>query len=312
MTSDLVQSRAAQTLLDKVSGVLQEGGDLRVKQIVRRIVSDLYTVIDEFDVSPDEFWLTLGFLQNGAPEFGLIAPGLGFDHFLDMRMDEQDRRRGIETGTPRTIEGPLYVPGAPLAQGFARLDDGSDTGEVLVMHGCVRDAAGRPVADAVVDVWHANTLGNYSHFDTSQTPYNNRRRIRSGADGRYKFQSIVPSGYAVPPQGTTERLLGRIGRHGQRPAHIHFFVSAPGCRLLTTQINIDGDPYLHDDFALATRDGLIPAIVRHDDPESMQAEGLNTPYSEIEFDFTLTASIDPGDTGLHARPRVPALESAAA
>ena len=39
-----------------------------------------------------------------------------------------------------------------------------------------------------------------------------------------------------------------------------FFVSADGYRHLTTQINIDGDEYLHDDFAFATREELIPPV----------------------------------------------------
>jgi catechol 1,2-dioxygenase len=60
------------------------------------------------------------------------------------------------------------------------------------------------------------------------------------------------------PKFVTEPSLDHLGRHGHRPAHIHFFVSAPGYRKLTTQINIDGDEYLHDDFAFATRDELIP------------------------------------------------------
>jgi catechol 1,2-dioxygenase len=236
-----------------------------------------------------------------------MAPGLGFDDFLDIRMDTKDQADGVTGGTPRTIEGPLYVAGAPLAKGFARLDDGTDEGEVLIMHGRVFDKDGNPLAGAIVDVWHANTMGNYSYFDPSQTPYNNRRRIETDAEGNYKFRSTMPSGYAVPPQGAAERLLSAVGRHGKRPAHIHFFVSAPGHRQLTTQINIADDPLVHDDFAHATRDGLIPEIVRHEDAESIRAEELNTPYAEIQFDFSLQLARQPSETELHARPRVPAI-----
>ena len=307
MTFNLVQTPDVQKLLDRVSGLTEDGGDPRTKQIVRRVISDLYETIDAFDISPEEFWGTLSFLQSGAGEFGLIAPGLGFDHFLDLRMDAADQAVGVGGGTPRTIEGPLYVPGAPLSKGWARLDDGTDLGEVLVMHGRVLDKDGQPVAGAIVDVWHANTLGNYSYFDPLQVAYNNRRRIETDADGRYKFQSIIPSGYAVPPQGTTERLLSAVGRHGNRPAHIHFFVSASGYRHLTTQINIADDPYLHEDFAQATREGLIPDVVKREDAEARRAEGLNTPYSEITFDFTLLPATKDADAELHARPRVPAI-----
>jgi len=75
-----------------------------------------------------------GSLQAGAPEFGLIAPGLGFIIFSTSRMDRADQERGTVGGTPRTIEGPLYVAGAPLAKGGARGSMmGTDKGEVLVM-----------------------------------------------------------------------------------------------------------------------------------------------------------------------------------
>ncbi|HWL46522.1 MAG TPA: catechol 1,2-dioxygenase [Sphingomonadaceae bacterium] len=307
MAAPTVQTPDIQQLLDRVSGLTVEGGDQRLKKITRRIVSDLYSTIEEFAITPEEFWGALGFLQNGAGEFGLIAPGLGFDHFLDVLMDAADKAAGIETGTPRTIEGPLYLPGAPLSKSFARLDDGTDKGETLIMHGTVTDEKGAPIAGAVVDVWHANTMGNYSFFDPTQTAYNNRRRIETDTDGRYKFQSVVPSGYAVPPNGTAERLLSAIGRHGKRPAHVHFFVSAPKHRHLTTQINIAGDPLLFDDFAQATREGLIPDIVRHDDADAIRAEGLNTPFAEIEFNFQLIHAANESETRLHARPRPPAL-----
>lgn len=304
--SKLVASETIQAFLDKVSGLDQKGGDVRLKKIIRRIVGDLFATMDEFDVTPEEFWAALAFLQSGAPEFGLMAPGFGFDHFLDLRSDLADAAAGVAGGTPRTIEGPLYVAGAPVSKGEARLDDGDEQGEVLIMEGRVVDTAGHPITNALVDVWQANTRGMYSFFDPSQKPYNFRRRIETDAEGRYKFRSLVPSGYAVPPQGASERVLGAIGRHGRRPAHIHFFVSAPGYRHLTTQINIPGDPYLHDDFAHATRDELIPDMVRESDPQAVRGAGLNAPFSRIHFNFMLSKAHSADEEKNLARPRVSA------
>jgi catechol 1,2-dioxygenase len=299
------QSAAIENLLDKVAGL--EGnttpGDPRMKEILRKIVADLFDTIDRFNVTENEFWYGLNFLAAGAPEFGLIAAGLGVEHFLDLRLDAQDVAAGIPAGTPRTIEGPLYVAGAPLVAPGSRIDDGSDDGEVLIMHGTVRDTDGKPVANAIVDVWHANTLGNYSFFDKSQSDYNMRRRIQADANGAYSFRSILPKGYGVPPGGSTDTLLKAVGRHGNRPAHIHFFVTAPGHRVLTTQINIDGDPYLHDDFAYATRDDLIPAVVRHEDPADIHTISLNAPYSDIEFNFALAPATGQEDEILSTRAR---------
>ena len=279
----------------------------RVKAIVDRIVRDLFVTMNEFDVTPDEFWTACNYLTELGKnnEAGLLAPGLGFEHFIDLLVEERESAAGLnENGTPRTIEGPLYVAGAPVHQGSARIDDGLDSeAEPLFMSGVVRDASGKPIPNAVVEVWHANSKGNYSIFDSSQTPFNNRGTIRTGADGRYSFQSIMPSGYACPPGSSTLQLLDLLGRHGARPAHIHFFVSPPGYRKLTTQINIKGDPLIDDDFAFATRDGLVPEIHRIDDPVAMEARGVTRPFAEITFDFRLVEARDglPADVVERAR-----------
>jgi catechol 1,2-dioxygenase len=298
----LAQSPEIEAFLDQIAGT-NNAGEKRLKEIVRKMISDLFDTIDRFDVSDDEFWHALNFMAAAAPEFGLWAAGLGLEHFLDIRADLMDQAAGIPEGTPRTIEGPLYVAGAPLKKGEARLDDGSDKGETLIMHGQVRDASGKPVAGAIVDVWHANTKGTYSYFDKTQSDYNMRRRIETDADGRYKSRSIVPAGYGVPGGSQIERLLALVGRHGNRPAHIHFFVSAHGYRHLTTQINIDGDPYLRDDFAYATRDELIPPVFRHKDTADAHAAGLNAPYSEIAFDFVLAPATNASEQHESSRAR---------
>jgi catechol 1,2-dioxygenase len=285
--------REIQELLRAASGLTVTGGNPRTKQIVHRILSDLCRIIEDLNVTPEEFWVGVNYLNDlgAAGEAGLLAPGLGLEHYLDLRMDAEDAQAGVKTGTSRTVEGPLYVTGAPLSEGFARLDDGSSQdGKTLIMQGRVFDQHGKPLAGAIVDVWHANAKGFYSHFDPtqSQPAFNLRRRIRTDADGRYRFQSIVPRGYGCPPDGPTQALLNLIGRHGQRPSHIHFFVGAAGFRRLTTQVNIAGDKYLHDDFAYATREDLIAEIRERSDEAGIKANNLSEPYAEIEFDFTLT------------------------
>ena len=286
----LVDTPEVKQLLARAAGLEgSSGGDERLKRIVHRLVTDACRTIEDFDVTPTEFWTAMGYLTRlgQANEVGLLVPGLGIERFLDIVVDEKERRAGLEGGTPRTIEGPLWLADAPVEKGEARLDQDPEQGTVLFMEGQVTGADGRPVPGAVVDVWHANTKGGYSFFDPSQSAWNLRRRIETDAEGRYRFRSILPSGYGCPPDGPTQELLDHLGRHGKRPAHIHFFVEAPGFRKLTTQINIAGDAYLHDDFAFATRDGLIPDVVRHDDPAEIQARGLDAPFVTIAFDFVL-------------------------
>ncbi|MCU6499048.1 catechol 1,2-dioxygenase [Rugamonas sp. A1-17] len=263
----------------------------RVRQVVERLLGDLCKAIEDLDVTPTEFWSGVSYMAaaGAANELGLLAAGLGLERFLDIRADEAEARAGLTGGTPRTIEGPLYVAGAPETVGYARLDDGSelDRAEVLFMQGTVYDQHGRPLPGAKVEVWHANLLGNYSFFDRTQSDFHLRRTIVTDDQGRYQFRSIIPVGYGCPPDGTTQHLLNLLGRHGQRPAHIHFFVSAPDHRKLTTQINIDGDEYLWDDFAFASREGLVPPITRVTDAAQIDARRLKQPFASIDFDFRL-------------------------
>jgi catechol 1,2-dioxygenase len=304
MVKKLANTDEMKKFINIVSGMTNDKGNPRVKKIVHRVVTDLFNTIEDLDVTPDEFWAAVDYFNDlgQVMEAGLLTPGLGLEHFIDLRLDAKDEAAGVTQGTPRTIEGPLYVANAPLVKGTARLDDGTDTGDVLFMSGVVRDLGGKPVAGAIVDVWHANTKGLYSFFDKTQSKYNLRRRIEADANGRYEFRTIVPAGYGCPPDGPTQRLLNALGRHGQRPAHIHFFVSAPGYRHLTTQINIAGDKFLYDDFAFATREGLIPEIVHQSDANKIKEKGLNTPFDEIEFDFALTpASTAALDDTVHRR-----------
>ncbi|MFT4099777.1 MAG: catechol 1,2-dioxygenase [Burkholderiaceae bacterium] len=311
MSAKIYATQDVQDFLRLAAGLANEGGNPRVKAVVHRIISDLYKTIEDLDISSDEFWAGIAYLNalGARGEAGLLSPGLGFDRYLDMRMDAEDDAQGVANKTPRTIEGPLYVSGAPVEQGFARLDDGTDSnGHPLIMQGTVRGADGQPMPGAKVEVWHCNTKGFYSHFDPTgeQQPFNMRRTIITDAQGRYKFRSIVPKGYGCPPDGPTQALLNQLGRHGNRPAHIHFFVTADGHRKLTTQINIDGDPLVYDDFAFATREGLVPPVTERSDEASMKAQGMTEPFAEIVFDFDLSALVDGVDNQIVDRPRLAA------
>lgn len=309
MTVKISQNAEVQKFLENAAGFDMEQGDKRMKTVIHRVLTDTVRIIEDLSITPEEFWAAVHYLNvlGSRQEAGLLVAGLGLEHYLDLLLDAEDEEAGRQGGTPRTIEGPLYVAGAPLSEGEARLDDGKEAGTVLFMEGQVWDTDGKPLAGATVDVWHANTGGTYSYFDPSQSEFNLRRRIVTDQEGRYRFRSIVPSGYGCPPDGPTQQLLDQLGRHGQRPAHIHFFISAPGHRHLTTQINLSGDKYLHDDFAYATRDELIAEIRFVEDADRAKARGIEGRFAEIEFDFTLQPATEP--TAEQRSKRVRALEA---
>ena len=284
--------------------------DARVQQVVIRLLSDLFKAIEDLDITPSEVWKGLEYMTDAgqANELGLLAAGLGLEHFLDLRADEADAKAGIHGGTPRTIEGPLYVAGAPESVGFARMDDGSesDTLDTLYIEGVVKDTEGNVIEGAKVEIWHANGLGTYSFFDKRQSEFNLRRTIIADNAGHYLAQTTMPVGYGCPPEGTTQALLNKLGRHGNRPSHVHYFVSAPGYRKLTTQFNIEGDQYLWDDFAFATRDGLVAVAVDVTDPTELKRLGASSPVKYISFNVELVKDKEAAPTSEVDRRRAAA------
>lgn len=309
MNVKVFDTKEAQDLLKAAANVGSEDGSARVQQIVSRLLGDLFKAIDDLDITPDEIWAGVHYFNKLGRdgEAALLAAGLGLEKFLDIRMDEADKAAEITGGTPRTIEGPLYVAGAPLRDAVSRIDVNPDEDAgPLVIRGTVTGPDGEPVAGAVVECWHANSKGFYSHFDPTgaQSEFNLRGAVSTGVDGKYEFRTLMPVGYGCPPQGATQQLLDLLGRHGNRPAHVHFFVTTDKYRKLTTQINIEGDPLIWDDFAYATREDLIPPVV---EKIGGTALGMKTDaYKEIEFNIALTPLVQGRDNQLVNRLRASA------
>ena len=308
MSVNVFNTKEVQDLLKAASNVEASNGNARFQKIVHRLLGDLFKAIDDLDITPDEVWAGINYLnklgQDG--EAALLAAGLGLEKYLDIRMDAEDKEAGLN-GTPRTIEGPLYVAGAPVHDGSAKIDVNPDPDAgPLVIHGTVNGADGKPVANAIVECWHANSKGFYSHFDPTgaQTDFNLRGAVKTGADGKYEFRTLMPVGYGCPPHGSTQKLLNELGRHGNRPAHVHFFFSSDKTRKLTTQFNIEGDPLIWDDFAYATREELIPHVVEKTGGTALglKADG----YKSIEFNVTLTPLVQGKDNQIVDRLRAAA------
>lgn len=306
MSLNLHTSKEVQDLLTAASHLDNDEGSPRFKQIVHRLLSDLFKAIDDLDITPDEVWTGVNYINRLGRdgEAALLAAGLGLEKYLDIRMDEADKRAGLNGGTPRTIEGPLYVAGAPLREGMSRIDIDPDADAApLVIRGVVSDTDGAPLAGAVVECWHANSKGFYSRFDPTgeQSDFNLRGAVTTGSNGEYEFRTLMPVGYGCPPEGATQQLLDALGRHGNRPAHVHFFVSADQHRKLTTQFNIEGDPLIWDDFAYATREALIAPVLEKTGGAKLGLK--DDAYKEIEFNFVLTGLLQGKDNQVVHRLR---------
>src|SRR5690554_6055669 len=100
MSVKVFDTKEVQDLLKAASNIEGEGGNVRVKQILHRLLSDLFKAIDDLDMSADEVWAGVNYFNKlgSDGESALLAAGLGLEKYLDIRMDAEDEALGIKIG----------------------------------------------------------------------------------------------------------------------------------------------------------------------------------------------------------------------
>jgi protocatechuate 3,4-dioxygenase, beta subunit len=119
---------------------------------------------------------------------------------------------------------------------------GEPLGERIIVTGRVLDSDGRPVPDALVEIWQANASGRYAHHvDDHPAPldpnFDGGGRCMTDSTGRYRFVTIKPGAYPW-----------RNHLNAWRPAHIHFSLFGRSfTQRLVTQMYFPGDPLFSQD-----------------------------------------------------------------
>lgn len=247
-----------------VNARMDEQASPRLRQIMHSLVTHLHAFVREIALTEDEWEAGIDFLTRTGQmcsaerqEFILLSDVLGLSMLVDAI--NNDRPAGA---TESTVFGPFHVPGAPQrAMGENICLDG--LGESCLFEGRVLASDGTPIAEATIDVWSDNADGYYDvQQPNSQPRWNNRGIFVTGTDGRYWFKGIRPVSYPIPDDGPVGAMLAALGRHPNRPAHMHFLVTAPGYKRLITHTFVDGDPYLESDAVFGVKRSLIATFER--------------------------------------------------
>jgi hydroxyquinol 1,2-dioxygenase len=179
---------------------------------------------------------------------------------------ETINNRKTAGATESTVLGPFHMVTSPR-RALGDTIDLVGTGPQCVLEGRVLSADGTPLPGAELDVWQANDQGFYDVQQPDvQPPGNGRGLFTADQDGAYWFRTIVPTHYPIPTDGPVGTLLEATKRHPYRPAHVHFIVTAPGHRPLTTHIFVAGSPYIESDAVFAVKKSLITEFTSADDP----------------------------------------------
>ncbi|HJY68593.1 MAG TPA: dioxygenase, partial [Streptosporangiaceae bacterium] len=194
-------------------------------------------------------------------EFILLSDVLGISMLV-----ETINNRKTAGATESTVLGPFHMVTSPR-RALGDTIDLVGTGPQCVLAGRVLSADGTPLPGAELDVWQANDQGFYDVQQPDvQPPGNGRGLFTAGRDGAYWFRTVVPTHYPIPTDGPVGTLLEATNRHPYRPAHLHFIVTAPGHRPLTTHIFVAGSPYIESDAVFAVKKSLITEFTPADDP----------------------------------------------
>jgi protocatechuate 3,4-dioxygenase beta subunit len=260
----------------------------RLKVIVDALVRHAHAFFREVQLTDQEFEQGLEFVKaigqatvDDHNEVVLCADVLGFSTLVTL-LNTVDR----SNRTPGALLGPFYRGHSPeYADGATIVAEGSP-GAPLFVKCRVINTDGKPVANALVDVWQASPVGLYENQDPDQPDMNLRGRFHTDAEGYFRFRSVRPAGYPVPTHGPVGRLLEHQHRHPYRPAHIHFVVIAEGYDTLISQVFADDSEYLGSDVVFGVNRSLVGKFAAHEDGKA-PASDVTGLYYTLEYEFVV-------------------------
>ena len=276
------------SITQAVIGRLAECPDLRFKEVMTSLVTHLHDFVREVNLTESEWMAAIQFLTDVGQactekrqEFILLSDTLGVS-VLVITLNHPAEEGSVES----TVMGPFYWKNAPDLPLGSNLSAGVK-GEPTFYSGRVLSVTGKPLENALLDIWSGDGEGNYDMQIPGESGMKARGRIRTDAQGRYWFRSIKPTFYPVPTDGPVGVMLRRMGRHPYRPGHIHMIVSAAGYSPVTTHLFVADSQYLDSDAVFGMKESLVVRFERHDAGVGPDGQQMDTPFYTVNYDFRL-------------------------
>src|SRR6201998_696750 len=286
----IIENQAMVT--DAVLEAVARTEDPRLRQILQALVRHLHGFVREISLTEREFQeavrivVAMGQKTTASHnEVVLMAGSLGVSSLVCLLNNGNNG----QTETQANMLGPFWRDDQPLRANGDTLVRSPTPGPGLLVHVCLEDGNGHPIAGAEIDVWHSSPEGLYENQDPRQAEMNLRGRFVSDDAGRFHFRSVKPAGYPIPVDGPVGELVRATRRHNFRPAHLHFMVYKPGFKTLISQVYSPDDEHIDSDVQFCVTRALISNCVRRDQPPPQL--GLAAPWYSLDQRFTL----EPGE-----------------
>jgi catechol 1,2-dioxygenase len=273
------------------TAAMQQTSDPRLREIMVSLVKHLHGFIRDTRLTEAEFREATAILgemgrltTDSHNEMVLMAGSLGASSLVCL-LNNGDQGN---TETSQSLLGPFWRLNSPRVENGGSIVRSDTPGPPLFVNAQVVDAAGQPIAEAEVDVWHASPVGLYENQDPEQAEMNLRGKFTTDADGRFWFRSVLMTGYPIPTDGVVGRLLKLQNRHPYRPAHLHALIFKPGFKVLISQVYDPRDPHIETDAQFGVTRALIGDFVRHEEPHPADG-GIDTPWYSLDYLYRMEA-----------------------
>lgn len=277
------EDNITQAVLAAMSGCSDE----RLKTVMASLVQHLHAFAREVKLTESEWLEGIKFLtgvghitDERRQEFVLLSDTLG----LSMLVTTQNNQKPAEC-TEATVLGPFFVNGAPEYKNGDDISNGAK-GVPCFVSGRVCGLAGEPLGNVEIEVWQSDEDGFYD-VQYQEAEFQGRGRLCTLADGRFHFRSILAEAYPIPHDGPVGHMLEALGRHPWRPAHLHFWIKAPGYEPLITHVFRNGDQYLDSDAVFGVRSSLVVDWVEHPPGIAPDGTSMDTAFYTLDYDFVL-------------------------
>ncbi|MEU5483463.1 maleylacetate reductase and hydroxyquinol 1,2-dioxygenase domain-containing protein [Streptomyces mirabilis] len=266
--------------------------DPRGRQLLSDLVRHLHHFVTSNDVTESEWEQAIDFLTRTGQiststrqEFVLLSDTLGVSSIVDLLTHSRTPQT-----TPSAVLGPFYTDGPPETAQGGDISQGV-AGTPLWADILITDTDGRPVPDAVTDVWQANKDGFYDVQLPELDGPVLRGRLRTDERGRLRFWTTLPAEYPIPDDGPVGQLLQAVERHPYRAPHLHFMISAAGHQRLVTQLFVKGGHYIDSDTVFGVKEGLIVDFTPRVGP-TPDGRAVDGEWRSLQFTFRIARLAD--------------------